>query len=149
MDGQDIWVIEFTNSFCLTKKAAIKIFLHLCVHIGTRQKDFDGYLLLCRGFLGQEYCAGSPITQQFFNDARAEHLTNKMMSPGCGHAGDPLKPLFARASKYNTRDTVAAIKRDYNITKTNNISQSKFESVLIYILNSPFCMMTCPSPSIL
>src|SRR5947199_10377606 len=86
MDGQDIWVSEFTNSFCLTKKAARKIFLHLCVRIGTRQKDFNGNLLLCRGFLGQEYCAGSPITQQFFKDARAEHLTNKMMSPGCGHA---------------------------------------------------------------
>src|SRR5205807_9308637 len=128
MDGQDIWVIEFTNSFCLTKKAAIKIFLHLCVHIGTRQKDFDGNLLLCRGFLGQEYCAGSPITQQFFNDARAEHLTNKMMSPGCGHAGDPLKPLFARASKYNTRDTVAAIlRRVYYDSNKNHGSLSMFE----------------------
>jgi hypothetical protein len=42
VDRENVWVIQFTGRLRFTKEAGVKIFLHLFVHGGTRQKDFDG-----------------------------------------------------------------------------------------------------------
>ncbi len=43
VDGENVRVIQFTCSLCFTQEAAVKIFVRLFIHGGTRQENFDGH----------------------------------------------------------------------------------------------------------
>jgi hypothetical protein len=73
--------------------------LHLYIHAGTWQKDFDGNFAWGCVLLGQEDGTRTAVTQQFLKQAAAYGFADEIISPGYRHAKTPLWPPLRRASK--------------------------------------------------
>jgi hypothetical protein len=59
-------MIEFAGCFRLTQETPVEVSLHLYIHAGTRQKDFDGNLPLRLALVGEKYSTGPTVPQQPF-----------------------------------------------------------------------------------
>ncbi len=85
-----MWVIEFSSGFCLVEETPVKVPLHLYVHAGTRQKDFDGNFAWGCVLLGQEDGTRTTVAYQFLKQAVTYDFADEFMSPDCRHAKTPL-----------------------------------------------------------